>query len=519
MARPGAIPTGITALALLLALPVVVVVAAPLFVDAPEWSHVAGKLLPGHLGETLLLLAGTIGIAWLFAVPSAWLIAAHDFPLRNVFRWALVLPLALPTYISAYAYAALLGPTGTLSGWLDRTIGLRPDIMNMPGLCFVLAAVLFPYIHLPARAAFTQGMTAQLQAARMLGASPLRRLSRIAFPLARPAIIGGALLAAMETLNDFGAVKHYGIRTLTTGIFRSWSGLYDLGSALRLSAALLGLVALLLWIEQRSRSGRSQAVDQAPVARTRLVGWRGWCATLACALIVLCGIGLPLGNIIHDLSTMGASAWPAGTLPALRNTIVVALLAGACTLGAAILFAFQERYGSRRPWMRRFADLGYAIPGAVIAIGVMTIAGIVDRKGGLPFALIGSVGLLTYAFTVRFLAVGVQPLYGNLRQQSPLLDGSARLLGASPWRAFRRINLPLLKPALAASALLVAIDVVKELPLTLILRPFDMHTLSTKTYEMASIEQLREASAPAFLIVLCGLPAVLLLSRVIERHR
>ncbi len=510
----GAIP----ALALLLALPVVVVMLAPLFVPAPEWPHVLHNLLPGHLGETLLLLAGTIGIAWLLAVPSAWLIAAHDFPLRNVFRWALVLPLALPTYISAFCYAALLGPTGTLSGGIERCFGLRLDIMNLPGLCFVLAVVLFPYIHLPARAAFSQGMTAQLEAVRMLGASPARRLSLIAFPLARPAIIGGALLAAMETLNDFGAVKHYGIRTLTTGIFRSWSGLYDLGSALRLSGVLLGLVALLLWIEQRSRRSRSQAIDQAPVLRTKLVGLRGWCATLACTLIVLVGIGLPLGNIIHDLWGMGRSAWPVGTLSALRNTLGIALLTGACTLGAAILFAFQERYGTRLPWMRRSADLGYAIPGAVIAIGVMALAGIIDREAGLPIALIGSIGLLTYAFTVRFLAVGTQPLYGNLRQQNPSLDASARLLGASPWRAFRRINLPLLRPALAASALLVAIDVVKELPLTLILRPFDMHTLSTKTYEMASIEQLREASAPAFLIVLCGLPAVLLLSRVIERH-
>lgn len=519
MRGPRGILAAIPALALLLALPVVVVVVAPFFVHAPEWQHVLSGLLPGHLGETLLLLAGTIGIAWLFAVPSAWLIAAHDFPLRRVFRWALVLPLALPTYISAFCYASLLGPTGTLSGGIEHCFGLRPDIMNLPGLCFVLAAVLFPYIHLPARAAFSQGMTAQLQAARLLGASPIRRLSRIAFPLARPAIIGGALLVAMETLNDFGAVKQYGIRTLTTGIFRSWGGLYDLGSALRLSAVLLGLVALLLWIEQRSRRGRSQAIDQAPVVRTRLVGARGWGATLACALIVFLGIGLPLGNISHDLWSMGSSAWPTGTWPALSNTLLIALLTGTCTLGAAILFAFQERYGPRLPWMQRLADLGYAIPGAVIAIGVMTIAGIVDREAGLPFALIGSMGLLTYAFSVRFLAVGAQPLYGNLRQQSPSLDASARLLGASPWRAFRRINLPLLKPALAASALLVVIDVVKELPLTLILRPFDMHTLSTKTYEMASIEQLREASAPAFLIVLCGLPAVLLLSRVTERQR
>lgn len=504
-------------LALVVALPVCMVLLSPLLFPAPEWAHVLWNLLPSHLWETLLLVCGTVCTSWLLAVPSAWLIASFDFPFRRLFRWALVLPLALPTYISAYTYADLLGPTGTLSAWLDRVTGVRPDIVSLPGLCFVLALVLFPYIHLPARAAFAQGMTVQLNAARTLGASPLQRLLRIAIPMARPAIAGGALLVAMETLNDLGAVKHYGIRTLTTGIFRSWGGLYDLGSALRIGAVLLGLVALLLWIERRARGHRSQANDQVPVQRQQLSGALGYAAFACCSLILLFGAVLPLANIVVDMLSLNLASWPNGTFAAMRNTIGIALLTGTCTLGVAVLFAFRERYGRRGAWLQWSAGLGYAIPGAVIAIGVMAIAGSLDRNNVFPFALIGSWGLLTYAFTVRFLAVGTQPLYGNLRQQGPELDASARLLGASPWRAFRSINLPLLKPALAASAMLVALDVVKELPLTLILRPFDMHTLSTKTYEMASIEQLREASAPAFLIVLCGLPAVLFLSRNLER--
>jgi iron(III) transport system permease protein len=508
----------ISLLALLLAAPLLVVITAPLHAPAPEWAYVSKALLPAHLRETLLLLAGVLAIALCIAVPSAWLVAVHDFPLRNMFRWALVLPLALPTYISAFTYAALLGPTGILSNLIAEHTGYRPDIMDLTGLSFVLALVLFPYIYLPARAAFSRGMASQLDAGRMLGAGRARRFTRIALPLARPAIAGGALLLAMETLNDFGAVKYFGIRTLTTGIFRSWGGLYDLGSALRLSLVLLGLIAILLWIERRSRRDARQTTDQAPMAPVRLHGLRAWAATAWCGTILLLAAGLPLGKIIDDVFFHSAGGIPAGVLPAFLNTLKVAALAALATLVIAILFAFRERYARRSNLMVRLANMGYAVPGAVIAIGVMALAGYLDRQQLMGTALIGSMGILTYAFAVRFLAVGTQPLYGNMRQQSPQLDEAARMLGASPWRSFSRVNLPLLKPALGAAAMLVAIDVIKELPLTLILRPFDLHTLSTMTYELASIEQLRDASWPAMLIVICGLFPVLLLDRLLARQ-
>ncbi len=508
----------ISALALLLAAPLIVVLTAPLHAPAPEWEHVQRALLPHHLRETILLLFGVLSIALVIAIPSAWLVAVHDFPLRGFFRWALVIPLALPTYISAFTYAALLGPTGSFSNSLAASIGIRPDIMNLPGLSMVLALVLFPYIYLPARAAFSRGMATQLDAARMLGAGAQRRLVRVAMPLARPAIAGGALLLAMETLNDFGAVKYFGIRTLTTGIFRSWGGLYDMGSALRLSMVLLGLIALLLWVERRSRRGVRQTTDQAPMKPIPLKGAHAWLATAWCLLVVACAAGLPLGKIISDVVLHSDGTVPGGVLKAFLNTLLVAGLAASFTLAIAVLFAFRERYARRSDLVIRLANMGYAIPGAVIAIGVMALAGFLDRQHIMGTALIGSLGMLTYAFSVRFLAVGTQPLYGNMRQQSPYLDEAARMLGASPWRAFSRITLPLLKPAIGAAAMLVAIDVIKELPLTLILRPFDLHTLSTMTYELASIEQLRDSSWPALLIVICGLFPVLLLERLLARQ-
>lgn len=504
-------------LAVVICLPLLVVITGPLHAPAPEWAHVAGSILPPHLLETIGLLAGTLSVALVLGTSTAWLIAMFDFPLRNVLRWALILPLACPTYISAFVYAALIGPTGSVSVRLHHHLGWRPDIMDLPGLCLVLAVVLFPYVHLPARAAFAAGMSRQLDAGRMLGASRLRRFSRIALPLARPAIAGGAVLVAMETLNDYGAVKYYGVRTLTTGIFRSWSGLYDHGSALRLGGILLLLVALLLWLERQARRGASQAVDPSPVRRERLSGAKAWLAAGWCVGVVLIGALIPYAKLVSDAWYVWPQARLAELGAAVLRTLGVANLAAGSTLLLALLFLFAQRHQLSPAWLVRAANLGYVVPGAVIATGVMTAAGAMDRITILPFPLIGGIGLLVYAFAVRFLAVAGQPLNGAIRQQSTSLDDAARMLGATRWQTFRRVNLPLIRPALLAAAMLVAIDVVKELPLTLILRPFDFQTLSTSAFELARIEQLREASLPALLIVLCAMAPVLLLDRIAAR--
>jgi iron(III) transport system permease protein len=510
--------TFISLLALLLAAPIVVVITSPFHSNAPEWAYVSSTILPVHLWGSLRLSFGVLLIALIIAVPAAWFIALHDFPGRRIFSWALVLPLALPTYLSAFAYADLLGPTGSLSVPIHSFTGIRIDIVNFTGLSFIQAFVLFPYIYLPARAAFSKGMASQLEAARTLGAKGLRQFKSIALPLARPAIAGGSLLLIMETLNDYGAVKYFGIRTLTTGIFHSWGGLYDTGSALRLSMVLLGLIALLLLIEAWTRRGVRQTTDQVPVSRIRLKGRRSVLAFSWCAVILFFGAILPIGKIIVDVVGNMDQARLMETFPALRMTLYIAFLSAVSTLAIAIFFAYRTRHGRRSDLSLWIASLGYAIPGAVIAISVMSMAGWIDRQVVTTHALIGTIGLLVYAFTVRFLAVGTQPLYGNLRQQNVHLDEAARSLGASAWRTFTRINLPLLRPAMLAAALLVSIDVIKELPLTLILRPFNVDTLSTQAYGLASIEQLRDASYPSLFIVICGLLPVILLENLTARR-
>jgi iron(III) transport system permease protein len=503
----------IRALALLLLAPLLVVVTAPLHSTATEWSFVAHELLPSHLRETGLLLVISVVLAVIFGTGAAWLVSAFRFPGRDLFRWALVLPLALPTYISAITFAALLGPTGSIR----LALGLPFDIVNLPGLALVFALVLFPYVYLPARAAFSTSMAVHLDAARMLGGSAVRRFFRVAAPLARPAIAGGAFLVAMETLNDYGAVNYYGIHTLTAGIFRAWGGLYDVGSALRLSGLLLALVLVLVWSEGRIRQRALHSTAHHATERIALDGWRRVAASAACGLLLFAGFVLPVAAILMDAFRTADLSHLRIVLPALGNTLLVGAIAAALTLSVAIVLAYSERHERSRSRLVQWAGLGYAVPGAVIALGVMALAGWIGDQTGI--VLIGGIGLLAYAFTVRFLALAGQPLRAGLAQQQRSLDESARLLGASPVRTFFSVNMPLLRPALIAAALLVLMEVVKELPLTIILRPFDFDTLSTRVYELARIEQWADAAVPALLIVLCGLVPVLLLDRLSQRAR
>ena len=503
----------ILALALLLLAPLLVVVTAPLHSTATEWPFVWRELLPSHLQETGLLLLISVTLAVIFGTGAAWLVSAFRFPGRDLFRWALVLPLALPTYISAITFASLFGPTGSIR----LTLGLPFDIVNLPGLALVFALVLFPYVYLPARAAFSTGMAAHLDAARMLGGGALRRFFRVAAPLARPSIAGGAFLVAMETLNDYGAVKYYGIHTLTAGIFRAWGGLYDVGSALRLSGLLLALVLLLVWSEAQLRKRAQHSTANHATQQIALIGWKRMAASAGCALLLFAGFVLPVMAIVLDAFRTADLSHLRTVLPALGNTLLVGTLAAALTLAVAITLAFSERHDRSRSRLVQWAGLGYAVPGAVIALGVMALAGWIGDRTGI--VLIGGIALLAYAFTVRFLALAGQPLRAGLAQQQRSLDESARLLGASPLRTFFTVNMPLLRPALIAAALLVLMEVVKELPLTMILRPFDLDTLSTRVFELARIEQWADAALPALLIVLCGLVPVLLLDRLAQRAK
>jgi iron(III) transport system permease protein len=504
--------------------------------------HLGGTVIPRAALETgalvLLVMAGVI----VLGTTSAWLVAAHDFPGRRVFEWALLLPLAMPGYIVAYAYTDFLQFSGPVQGALRDAFGWQrgdywfPEIRSLPGAAFVFAVVLYPYVYLLARTAFLSRTASMIDAARSLGLSPWRTWLHVNLPLARPAVAAGALLALMETLADYGAAAYFGLQTFTTAIYRAWFALGDRLAASQLAAVLLLLVLLVMATERhlRGRARYFAAPNSArPAPRTPLSGAVGILAALACLLPLLAGFLLPTGILVQLLvPTLDEVPWTRywGWL---ANTLTLALAAALITLAAVLVLSYllrlqpDGRSGTLVRLAARLMGLGYAVPGAVIAVGVLVPLAAFDNALdawlratlGLSSGLLltGTVVALLYAYLVRYFAVAQQPVEAGLARITPAMDASARSLGAGPIEVFRRVHLPLLSPSLLAAGLLVFVDVMKELPATLVLRPFNFDTLAVMAYQMAADERLGEAALPSLTIVLVGLLPVVWLSRAIGR--
>jgi iron(III) transport system permease protein len=504
--------------------------------------HLGGTVIPRAALETgalvLLVMAGVI----VLGTTSAWLVAAHDFPGRRVFEWALLLPLAMPGYIVAYAYTDFLQFSGPVQGALRDAFGWQrgdywfPEIRSLPGAAFVFAVVLYPYVYLLARTAFLSRTASMIDAARSLGLSPWRTWLHVNLPLARPAVAAGALLALMETLADYGAAAYFGLQTFTTAIYRAWFALGDRLAASQLAGVLLLLVLLVMATERhlRGRARYFAAPNSArPAPRTPLTGAVGILAALACLLPLLAGFLLPTGILVHLLvPTLDEVPWTRywGWL---ANTLTLALAAALITLAAVLVLSYllrlqpDGRSGTLVRLAARLMGLGYAVPGAVIAVGVLVPLAAFDNALdawlratlGLSSGLLltGTVVALLYAYLVRYFAVAQQPVEAGLARITPAMDASARSLGAAPLEVFRRVHLPLLSPSLLAAGLLVFVDVMKELPATLVLRPFNFDTLAVMAYQMAADERLGEAALPSLTIVLVGLLPVVWLSRAIGR--
>ncbi len=502
-------------------------------------AHLARTVLPLYVANTMLLMVLAGSLAVIIGTGTAWLVSAAQFPGRRALAVALVLPLAVPAYIAAYIYADILSFTGPvqsglrgLTGWgvADYT---SPAIRSLPGGALVLALVLYPYVYLLARGAFAAQSLTQFRAARSLGASPLRAFWRVALPAARPAIAGGLALVCMEVLADFGVAEYFGIPTFSTGIFRSWLAMGDKAAALKLAAMMLVFVAVLVIFEARTRTGRSASRDGlAARAGEPLIelsrGGRAL-ATLICALPVLLGFVVPAGWLAWLATSDAAIAATRELGTYLGGSLKLGFAAALTCVVAALLLAFAKARSNS--WAVtgavRLATLGYALPGALLAVGLLAPLGVFDQSltrfardafghsGGL--LLTGTSAVLIYALSVRFMTVAYNSLDSGLSRIPPNLDAAARSLGAGPARVLVRIYAPLLAPSLAAAAALVFIDTLRELPATLILRPFNLETLATRTYRLASDERLVEASIPALILLAAGLIPVLLLARVGKR--
>ncbi|GAB4398167.1 MAG: iron ABC transporter permease [Rhodoferax sp.] len=488
-------------------------------------------VLPDYLMTTVLLCVmvglGVVAVG----LATALAVTVFDFPGRRVLAWALLLPLAMPAYVVAYAYTDFLQFAGPLQTSVRALTGLEgrvfPEVRSLGGAAWVFVFSLYPYVYLLARTALLERASSLMEAARLLGASLWRRLWQVAVPLCRPAVAAGAALALMETLADYGVSSYFGIQTFTAGIYKAWLAMDDRQAAAQLATALLGLVAVLLWLEQVSRRRLRFALSRptrgdAPQARPqRLRGRDAVLAGCVCALPVAFGFVLPLIFMLHPLAQDGAlvqwSAFSQWTLNSLRVGLVSALLAVA--LAWWLAFSLRRWPDTATHMAVRLVSLGYAMPGAVVVVGLLLpLTWVQAQWPGLGWGAVLTTTLvgLVWAYMVRFCAVALQSIQSGFARLPSSLDASALLLGCGTWGLLRRILWPLQRRTTAVATLLVFVDVMKELPATLVLRPFDSDTLAVVAYQLARDERLGEAALPCLVLVGVGLIPVLLLSRSLD---
>ena len=509
--------------------------------DSGAWAHLAATGLGRYAGTSLaLMLLVAVGVVAM-GVGSAWLTALCEFPGRRWVQWALVLPLALPGYVIAYAYTDFLQFTGPLQTGLRSLAGVDgagwkaagywfPEVRSLPGAAAMFVLVLYPYVYLPVRAAFAAGGANLTEAARSLGLGPWAAFRRVMLPLTRPALAGGVALALMETLADYGAVAYFGVETFTAGIYKVWFGMGDKASAARLACVLLLFTLLLIWMERGSRGRARYASAGARVGEVafRFTGWGGWLALLAAAIPVVFGFLLPVLILLRlALRESEAMAW-GRFLTLTWHSVQVGLAAAAVAVAAAVVIAYATRADRRIVAAGRVAALGYAFPGAVIAVGLLVpLAGfdnwldaLMRRHFGVRTGLLvtGSVAALVFAYVVRFLAVALNNVEAGLARVTPSMDDAARAMGLRAAATLWRVHVPLITRSLAIAGLLVFVDAIKELPATLAVRPFNFDTLATHAYTLAKDERLGEAAWPCLAIVLVSLGPVLLVSRALGRR-
>jgi iron(III) transport system permease protein len=531
------------AVSAVVAMPIVAIFWFALTGSATDWQHLLINVLPRAGLRTMKLLVMTGATASFFGILSAWLVTSFEFPWRRTLSFCLVLPLAIPAYIAAYAFGEFFDFTGPLQSGVRATFGFTnmrdywfPDIRSLGGAVLVLSAVLYPYIYLAARAAFMMQGRFAAEAARTLGAGPLRILLRVQLPMARPAIFIGLALVLMETLNDIGAIEYLGVQTLTFAIYETWLNRGNLAGATQISALLLLVVTGLVLMERTARRRQSFTAPKATAMTQRfslkpLIGWRRWVAMLFCLLPVLFGFAIPvlvLGT--YAVKRMDDFLDPK-LLKAFWHSVEISGSAAVLTLvfGFMLAYAARMKNSTLTRAAGRVASLGYGIPGTVLAIGVLLpLAGLDNAVDGFSRSAFGySTGLLLsgtviaiiYASTVRFMTMAEGNIDAGFQKLSPHIDMAARTLGRTRLQTLTGVLLPNMRPAVLTAGLLVFIESMKELSATILLRPFNFNTLATLVYEDASRSQVQDASVAAVIIIAAGLVPVMLVSRTFDKMR
>lgn len=523
------------------ALPVFSVIYLAFFPEENIWPHLIETTLPRYLVTTFKLMLGVTAITLVIGVASAWAVTMCEFPGRRFFEWAMLLPFAVPAYVIAYVYTSLLDYAGpvqiALRGWFGWTSARDywfPEIRSLEGATLMIGLVLYPYVYLLARAAFLEQSPSLFAVSRSLGHSAISTFFRVVLPIARPAIAVGLSLVLMETLNDFGTVDFFAVQTLTAGLFDTWMNLGNLGGAAQIATTMLAFMVILVTLERYSRRKQEQFAardNREPLRRFTLPIPRQMACVAVCALPVLLGFVLPA-------LTLGLYAWEyfdeSWNAVFFRNTFNSLFLSGTAaltTLLIGVTLAYSRRLHNTRGMrvLMRLSSLGYAMPGAVLAVGVIIpLAGFDNWLDGLMrgwfgvstgLLLSGSAFALVFAYTVRFLAVSAGSVESALQKVTPSMDMASRSLGHSPGATLLKVHLPILRGTLLTAALVVFVDCMKELPATLILRPFNFDTLATYVYQFAADEKLAHSALPALIIVLAGIVPIILMSRSIGSTR
>lgn len=529
------------AVAAIVAAPLLAIVWIALFPNENIWPHLASTILPRYIANTALLMLGNgIGVL-LIGTATAWLVTTCRFPGRAIFEWALLLPLAMPAYLVAFVYTDIVEFAGPVQGLLRDIFGWTsardywfPEIRSMGGAIFVMSFVLYPYVYLLARAAFLEQSVCVIEVSRTLGRGPWRTFFTVALPLARPAIVVGLALALMETLADFGTVDYFAVNTLTAGVFNVWLNMGNAGGAAQIALVMLAAVAILLTLERIGRKGQRYHHTSAryrPIPRFELRGLRATGAFLACLLPVLAGFVLPAGVLLRHAIVYFGDSWTPEFFGFARNSLLLSAGAAFVAVSIAVFLAYGRRIAGNGLFgaLSRVAVLGYAVPGAVLAIGVLIPFAALDNSVdalmrtyfGVSTGLVlsGTMFAIIFAYVVRFLAVAFGAVEASLGKVRPSMDMAARSLGCAPSQTLRRVHLPLVRGSLLAAATIVFVDSMKELPATLILRPFNFDTLATHVYQFASDELLEQSALSALTIVIAGVIPVILLSRAMRGSR
>jgi len=499
-----------------------------------NWQHITQYLLADYLVNTLVLVLLAGGLTAALGISLAWLIAAYDFPLRGFFRWALLLPLAIPPYIAAYTYSTMFSYTGIVQKTLRLTFGITPNpkwfgIMSLRGAVFIFSLFLFPYVYMIAKSFFERQSGSYIENATLLGRSQWAIFTRVALPLARPAIVGGLALVVFEVLSDYGVTSYYGVHTISTAIFQTWFGMYDVDSAIRLAAYLMiGTIGLFL-VERMARQNRRFSASTSkgrPLSPRRLHGVGAWAAVLFCGSIFAWSFLFPLLQLITWATWTYSTVLNAGFLELIYRTVSLALLATVIILVFATVVANVHRT-SANPFtyaLSRWVTAGYSVPGAIVAVGVLAFFIGLDRRlaplyaalgmGKAPLVLSMSLVMLVVAYVVRFMATGYNAVEAGFERVGTKYMEVSRTLGFGITRTFFLVDLPMIKGAIFSGLILTFVEVVKELPLALLLRPFNFDTLATRAYQFAHDEKIYEAALPSLLIICISMVAVYVLHHV-----